>query len=144
VTEELIRVLICRVEQQPTVEDVPNKFETWQKLVAAGDQSKGYVEFIRLSDDVVMIANEDGSYICPQNCYVPGLAPNVSLKDFDFVVGPRDMPPPGELGVHKTYGTIIIAKHTGNHQQPVSITEEEAELWKRAIKFITDHIESET
>lgn len=133
--EEKIRVLVCRVGQSPTIEEVPNKFETWQKLV------EGYVQFVPLGDGIEMVCNEDGSHTCLPNCYVPGLAPNVKLSDYSFVIKPMDAPPPGELGIHKTFGTIIIARTRGNHAL-VSLTDEDAAQWATAILAVTKAVES--
>ncbi len=134
-TEERIQVLVCRVGRPPQAEFVPNKFETWQRLVKGEHQSDAMVQFVHLLDGVELICNEDGRLVCPPNCLIPGMAPVFKEEDYSFIRRPVDAAAPGTMGAHETFGTIALGRSTGNHKF-VSLADDEIRRWTDAILLL--------
>ena len=67
-----MKVIIKEVKKQPKVADIENELTVFQKLVG------GYIEVVRLDDDILLICNEEGK--------IQGLQPNFSVGR-DVIVG---------------------------------------------------------
>lgn len=132
-TQETVRVLVCRPKQSPTVEDVPNEFETWQELVKGTGERKGRVQYIHLEDGVQMICNEDGQYVCEPNRLVPGRAPVPAVKP-DFVFGAEGKADPGTIGVHRAFGTFALSR-VGTKGACASLTDEDIRIWTAILHW---------
>lgn len=68
-----MRIVYKKPGQPAEARNVPNTLDEWQRLVG------GYIETLTLSEDIVLICNEDGRYL--------GLAPNVKFRN-QIIVGP--------------------------------------------------------
>ncbi len=99
-----VRILVCRVEAQPQVADVPRVYETFSALV------DGMLECVSLGDDVELWSNEEALvYNLPFNREVPGRAP-VLPDGFDVIIAPPDAAAPGTMGVHRIHGDFFLAR----------------------------------
>ena len=59
-----MRVVIKEVNKKPRIEDVENELSVFKDLVG------GYIEVVRMEDDILLIVNEEGK--------MQGLPPNFS------------------------------------------------------------------
>jgi hypothetical protein len=100
--EPPVRALVCRVGQEPVVEDIQTDLDALQALVG------GYIECVPL-DDVDVWCNEDGRML--------GLALNRRLgarapeaRGVDVVIKlDEGLADPGEMGVYEFRGDIFLA-----------------------------------
>lgn len=67
-----MRVIIKEVGKLPQIQNIENTLEVLKELVG------GYIEVVRMSDDILMICNEEGK--------LQGLPPNFSTG-YDVIVG---------------------------------------------------------
>lgn len=67
-----MRVIVKEVHKQPEVREVKNELSVLQELVG------GYIEVVRVDNDVLLICNEEGK--------LQGLQPNFSIGH-DTIVG---------------------------------------------------------
>jgi hypothetical protein len=99
-----IRVLVCRIEAEPVVEEIDTGLDAMQKLVG------GYIAVLGLDADVDLWYNEEG-YGLPLNRQFAARAPEVP-EGFDFVIAMDDnLAAPGEMGVHVLRGDFFLARH---------------------------------
>lgn len=67
-----MKVIIKEVEKNPRIEVIENDLETLKSIVG------GYIEVVRLEDDILLICNEEGK--------LKDLPPNFSTG-YDVIVG---------------------------------------------------------
>ena len=66
--KKIIKVLVVKPEQAPTIAEYEDRLETWQQLVG------GYIElFYPFEDDVAILCNDEGK--------IDGLPLNRAIKD---------------------------------------------------------------
>ena len=122
----MVRIIVCRVGEEPVIEDVQNPFNFFTTSVAPG----AYVEaklFWVGKERVAVYWNEDARRgKLPINRPIPCV---VHLPQAQFVVDVREGPPEayaksGELGFFAIQGPFIITKadNKGDH---ISLKDEE-------------------
>lgn len=123
------KVLVCRVGEDPKVEEVEDPYQFCLRSLFKG----GFVEakLIQISDKsrVVVYWDEEARMRkLPFNRNVPVRAKAPNVKP-DFVIDTRDGPPemyaqPGELGYFPVLGNFLFTKadSNGNH---ISLSDEE-------------------
>lgn len=124
----MTKVLVCRVGEDPKVEEVASPFDFCRSFLING----GYVEakLIVVNDRtrVVCYWDEDAkSKKLSFNREVPARA--LPLPKTDFVIDTRERPPeayaqPGEMGYFEVLGDFLITK-ADNEGDPVDLTDEE-------------------
>lgn len=67
-----MRAIIKEVGKAPVVKDIENTLDALKSLVG------GYIEVVRLEDNILLICNEEGK--------IQGLSPNFSMG-YDTIVG---------------------------------------------------------
>jgi hypothetical protein len=72
--QAMIKILVVEPGKVPEVREIPNGLEASQKIVG------GYIEIIRLHDDVILVCNEEGK--------LDGLPPNRMIPEYrDIIMG---------------------------------------------------------
>lgn len=108
-----IKALVCRVGEDPRVEECPEDLGAWQKLV------DGYIQVVHLDDGVLLVCNEEGQQRrLPFNGFVPGRAPKLP-PEFHAVGLPADAPDPGEFGVHVLLGNFALVRYGEGDYEPL-------------------------
>ena len=69
---EKIRIVLKKVAEKPKVMNIENTLEAKQKLV------NGLIEVVQITDDILLICNEEGK--------LENLLPNL-VFDYDYIVG---------------------------------------------------------
>ena len=70
--KEKIRIVLKKVSKEPKVMNIENTLKVKQKLV------NGLIEVVPVTDDILLICNEEGK--------LENLAPNL-VFDYDYIVG---------------------------------------------------------
>lgn len=106
-----VKVLVCRVGEDPKVEEVSNPFHFLQYSVLNGD----YLEEQRLhlgNERIIILYAEDALKKLPFNRNVAARCPLIPKTD--FVVDTRDpkktYAKPGEVGYYAIKGSFLITK----------------------------------
>lgn len=117
-----IRVLVCRVGQEPTVEEMDTGLDAMQALVG------GYIAVLSLDADVDLWYNEEG-YGLPLNRQFAARAPELPFE-VDFVIALDDnLAAPGEMGVHVLRGDLFLARHD-DKGATTSLTDADVEKYR--------------
>ena len=98
-----LRVLVCRVGQEPVVEEVTPGFQSLQKIVG------GYLEYICIEEGIDLWCNEEGRIMdLPLNrrfrARAPSVDPGVSVTKMD-----ENLADPGQWGYHEIHGDFFVA-----------------------------------
>lgn len=120
-----VKALVCRVGAAPAVEECRDELDAWQQLVG------GLMQVVHLDGGVFLICNEEGRLDGSAfNRHVPGRAPKLPewFKP-DFVIGPADRAPPGELGVHHVHGAFALVRDDAETGDFRSLSEEDVQRW---------------
>ena len=86
-----MRIVIKKPGQPAEARNVPNTLEQWQMLVG------GYIETMTLSEDLILICNEEGQLLNLEpnfkyyNSIILGPVVFVGIKDDEFIDIDRDM-----------------------------------------------------
>lgn len=132
---KLYKVIVCRVGEEPKVEEVKSPFQfTSQELLGGG-----FVEMTHLDDGVIIYSDEEGRLKnLPRNRDIPTTAHPVDTEA-TFVIEIRDPddPPfakPGEAGYHRIYGNFLLGRHDLLKDKPKSLTEEDIKKYMVILK----------
>jgi hypothetical protein len=99
-----LRVLICRVEQEPVVEEVTPGFESLQKVVG------GYLECLTIEPGIDLWCNEEGRIRdLPLNRRFAARAPQVGPEMF-VIKTDENLTNPGQWGYHEIHGDFFLAR----------------------------------
>jgi hypothetical protein len=113
-----VRVLVCRVGNEPVVEDVLHPFNFTKHGLLDGR----YIESLGLSNDLLLLCAEEKEGLEFNRSFI-ARAPTVP-EDASFVI--RRSPglaEPGELGVHKLYGNFVVQQVRGDYPLEVDMTD---------------------
>lgn len=125
-----MKVIVCRVDEEPKVEDVSEPFNFCQQSLIGGGYIEAKLLVVNDKSRVVCYWDEDSrAKKLPFNRDVPVRA--LPLPPHDFVVDMREGPPeryakPGEMGFFEVRGNFLITKanEEGDH---IDLTQEEIE-----------------
>ena len=119
-----LRVLVCRVEQEPVVEEVTPGFESLQKIVG------GYLEYICIEEGIDLWCNEEGRILnLPLNrrfaARAPTVEPGVAVIKMD-----ENLADPGQWGYHAIHGDFFLAR-SDSEGSTTSLTDEDIQRFSK-------------
>jgi len=123
-----LRVLVCRVGQEPIAEEIDPGLEPMQKIVG------GYVECLGLEKNVDLWCNEEGRYTLPLNRRFAARAPQVDPKEWSFVIkSDPNLADPGQMGYHEIHGDFFVAGADNEEGETVSLPEAAIEKYTKVF-----------
>lgn len=129
-----IRVLACRVGEQPKIEEIENVLETLQAFVKGKDEDYGLISVVELVPGIMLVCNDNGMYECEFNREVPGLSPEMP-KDAEIIVRPKNAAAPGTIGVHKIFGNFFLCRVNRQSGDFASLKNLDIDPWTQALSL---------
>ncbi len=121
---ERIRVLVCRNQQEPVVEEIQDGPGSMQRMVG------GFVECLEIEPGVDLWSNEEAVMLgLPFNRRFAARAPQVA-PGFFVIKLDEDLADPGQMGYHTIRGDFFLAGHDGEGGT-VSLAEEQLKKFTR-------------
>jgi hypothetical protein len=119
-----LRVLVCRVEQEPVVEEVTPGFESLQKVVGGG------LEYIAIEEGIDLWCNDEGRIMgLPLNrrfaARAPSVEPGVAVIKMD-----DNLADPGQWGYHQIHGDFFLARNDAEGST-TSLTDEDIQRFTK-------------
>lgn len=128
----MIKIIVCRVGQQPTIEEVKNPWTFTKKLLADDYDKHPNLQIVTLEDGVALYSDEDGQgKNLAFNRAVPDrakpLPPGFTASD---IINPDPrLASPGERGFHHILGDFILARNDYLTDKSVSLTDDDIAKW---------------
>jgi hypothetical protein len=104
-SDRKIRVLVCRVGEQPRVEEIEPTLRGMRSIV------DGYLQCVPLEDGVDLWCDEEGGPLC---------------KNLPFS---RDVAPSSARGYHHLHGPFFLTRHD-DEGEATSLTDEDIAVWR--------------
>ncbi len=123
----MIKVLVCRVGENPVVEECESAFKHTQSILDEGR----YVQVVPLDDGTELYCDEDGMDVLDFNRAVPCTAQPLpeGMTMADVIGWHPDMAKPGERGEHRIFGNFLIARHDSEKDEYLSLTDDDIARW---------------